>query len=73
MTLKEKILQELENMPDHLLQQVLDYLLFLKSKPLSTESLDHLLTSLLGQSQSTFANPEEADRFIRQERDTWDS
>jgi hypothetical protein len=73
MTLKEQILQELESTPDHILQQVLDYLLFLKSKALSTVDSKDSLTSLVGQSQDTFANSEEADRFIRQERDTWDA
>ena len=30
------------------------------------------LTSLIGSAPGSFASPEEADRFIRQERDAWD-
>lgn len=30
------------------------------------------LTSLIGSAPGSFATPEEADRFIRQERDAWD-
>ncbi|MGB3614757.1 MAG: hypothetical protein WBA10_13270 [Elainellaceae cyanobacterium] len=30
------------------------------------------LTSFIGAASGNFATPEEADRFIRQERDTWD-
>jgi hypothetical protein len=37
----------------------------------STES--ETLTSIIGTAQGSFATPEEADKFIRQERDTWDS
>jgi len=30
------------------------------------------LTSLIGSAPGSFATPEEADQFIRQERDAWD-
>ncbi len=30
------------------------------------------LTSLIGTAPGSFATPEEADQFIRQERDAWD-
>lgn len=30
------------------------------------------LTSLIGSAPGSFATPEEADQFIRQERDEWD-
>ncbi|WP_017302307.1 hypothetical protein [Nodosilinea nodulosa] len=30
------------------------------------------LTSLIGAAPGSFATPEEADQFIRQERDAWD-
>jgi hypothetical protein len=33
---------------------------------------DMPLTSLIGSAPGTFATPEEADQFIRQERDAWD-
>ena len=69
MTLKEQLFQELDNASDNIVAQILKDLRSLKSKTPATDSL----TSLIGQAQGTFANPEEADRFIRQERDTWDS
>jgi hypothetical protein len=69
MTLKEQLFQELDNASDDIVAQILKDLRSLKSKTPATDSL----TSLIGQAQGTFANPEEADRFIRQERDTWDS
>lgn len=31
------------------------------------------LTSIIGTAKGSFATPEEADQFIRQERDAWDS
>lgn len=31
------------------------------------------LTSFIGAAKGSFATPEEADRFIRQERDAWES
>jgi antitoxin component of MazEF toxin-antitoxin module len=31
------------------------------------------LASIIGTAQGSFATPEEADQFIRQERDAWDS
>jgi hypothetical protein len=73
MTLKEQLFQELDNAPDHILEQMLSDLRRLQVKPADTTSSTHSLTSLLGQAQGTFANPGEVDRFIRQERDTWDS
>ena len=69
MTLKEQLFQELDNASDDIVAQMLNDLRILKSKTPVTDSL----TSLIGQAQGTFANPGEADRFIRQERDTWDS
>ena len=69
MTLKEQLFQELDNASDDIVAQMLQDLRILKLKTPATDSL----TSLIGQAQGTFANPEEADRFIRQERDTWDS
>ena len=69
MTLKEQLFQELDNASDDIVVQMLRNLRILKSKTPATNSL----TSLIGQAQGTFTNPEEADRFIRQERDTWDS
>ena len=67
MTLKEKLLQELEQTPDPILEQVFNFLRFLNTNEptLSNNSL----TSLIGQAQGIYKTPEEADRFIRQERD----
>jgi hypothetical protein len=31
------------------------------------------LTSIIGTGKGSFATPEEADRFVREERDAWDS
>ena len=39
MTLKEQLIQELEHTPDHILEQVLNYLIFLKSKAIETDSI----------------------------------
>jgi hypothetical protein len=69
MTLKEQLFQELDSAPDHILEQMLNDLRRLQAQPSDAQPL----TSLLGQAQGTFANPEAVDRFIRQERDTWDS
>jgi hypothetical protein len=71
MTLKEQLFQALDSAPDHILEQMLNDLRRLQSQPSDTTSSTHSLTSLLGQAQGTFANPEAVDRFIRQERDTW--
>lgn len=54
---------------------------FTRSNFASTELLGTLpaatddtpLTSLVGSAPGSFATPEEADRFIREERDAWDS
>jgi hypothetical protein len=73
MTLKEQLFQELDNTPDHILEQILNDLRRLKIKQSDTPNSTNSLTSLLGQAQGTFANPEAVDRFIRQERDKWDS
>jgi hypothetical protein len=73
MTLKEQLFQELDDAPDNILEQMLNDLRRLKVKPSDTTNSTNSLTSLLGQAQGTFPNPEAADRFIRQERDTWDS
>lgn len=40
---------------------------------LQTSADDTPLTSLIGTAPGSFATPEEADQFIRQERDEWDS
>jgi hypothetical protein len=73
MTLKEQLFQALDNAPDHILEQILSDLRRLKVDPSGTTNSTNSLTSLLGQAQGTLPNPEAADRFIRQERDTWDS
>ena len=39
---------------------------------LITDTDNTPLTSLIGSAPGSFASPEEADRFIRQERDAWD-
>jgi hypothetical protein len=70
MTLKEQLFQALDNAPDHILEQMLNDLRRLKVEPSDTGNSTNSLTSLLGQAQGTFPNPEAADRFIRQERDT---
>jgi hypothetical protein len=70
MTLKEQLFQALDSAPDYILEQMLNDLRHLQSQA-DTTSSTHSLTSLLGQAQGTFANPEAVDRFIRQERDTW--
>ena len=41
-------------------------------EPLPTDADDTPLTSLIGSAPGSFASPEEADRFVRQERDAWD-
>jgi hypothetical protein len=71
MTLKEQLFQALDSAPDYILEQMLNDLRRLQSQPSDTTSSTHSLTSLLGQAQGTFPNPEAVDRFIRQERDTW--
>jgi hypothetical protein len=38
-----------------------------------TSATEQNLTQLIGTAKDNFANPEAVDRFIRQERDTWDS
>jgi hypothetical protein len=73
MTLKEQLFQELDNTPDHILEQILNDLRRLKVQLSDTTDSTHSLTSLLGQAQGTFASPDAVDHFIRQERDTWDS
>jgi hypothetical protein len=73
MTLKEQLFQELDNAPDHILEQILNDLRRLTITQSDTPTPTNSLTSLLGQAQGTFANPEAVDRFIRQERDKWDS
>lgn len=45
--------------------------LFQDSSELAKETA-RSLTSLIGSAPGSFATPEEADQFIRQERDTWD-
>ena len=42
-------------------------------EPQPSELPELSLTSLIGTAKGTFATPEEADRFIRQERDSWES
>jgi hypothetical protein len=37
------------------------------------DSSSEPLTSIIGTGKGSFATPEEADRFIREERDAWDS
>lgn len=44
----------------------------LKLELLESSSLDPL-TSIIGTAKGSFATPEEADQFIRQERNAWDS
>ncbi|MFE4108417.1 hypothetical protein [Almyronema epifaneia] len=39
---------------------------------LQTSADDTPLTELIGSAPGSFATPEEADQFIRQERDAWD-
>jgi hypothetical protein len=73
MTLKEQLFQELDNAPEYILEQMLNDLRRLKVKPSDPPNSTHSLSSLLGQAQGSFANPEAVDRFIRQERDTWNS
>ncbi len=38
-----------------------------------SEPLERSLKSLIGTGQGSFATHEEADRFIRRERDSWES
>ena len=71
MKIKEKLLQELEHTPDPILEQVFNFLRFLNTN--EPTSSNNSLTSLIGQAQGIYKTPEEADRFIRQERDSWDS
>ena len=71
MTLKEKLIQELEHTPDPILEQVFNFLRFLNTN--NPTPPPNFLTSLIGQAQGIYKTPEEADRFIRQERDSWDS
>jgi hypothetical protein len=73
MTLKEQLFQELDNVPDHILEQLLNSLRRLKTQPTAESNSNDSLSNLIGQAKGTFATPEEVDRFIRQERDTWDS
>jgi hypothetical protein len=41
--------------------------------PQPLEPLELPLTSLIGTGQGSFSTPEEADQFIRRERDLWES
>ncbi|KPQ32538.1 MAG: hypothetical protein HLUCCA11_21195 [Phormidesmis priestleyi Ana] len=43
---------------------------FLETRQADTD--DTPLTNLIGSAPSSFASPEAADQFIRQERDAWD-
>jgi len=43
------------------------------SLKLLESSTSEPLVSIIGTAQGSFATPEEADQFIRQERDAWDS
>lgn len=38
-----------------------------------SDELGPSLSSLIGAAKGSFATPEEVDRFIRQERDAWES
>ena len=76
MTLKEQLLQELEHTPEPVLEQVFNFLRFLNTtQPITqpTTTSHNSLSSLIGQAQGIYTTPEEADQFIRQERDSWDS
>ena len=44
----------------------------LETETLRADTDDSPLTSLIGSVPGSFATPEEAKRFIRQERDAWD-
>jgi hypothetical protein len=72
-TLKEQLLQELEHTPDPVLEQVFNFLRFLNTNNSTPLPPHNSLTSLIGQAQGIYKIPEEADQFIRQERDSWDS
>jgi hypothetical protein len=41
--------------------------------PQPSDPLKLTLTSLIGTGQGSFSTPEEADQFIRRERDLWES
>lgn len=73
MTLKEKLLQELEHTPDPVLEQVFNFLRFLNTNEPTPTPPNNSLTSLIGQAQGIYKTPEEADQLIRHERDSWDS
>lgn len=62
MNSKEQIVQQLENIPEPLLNEVLDFIQFLKYKHLSQENLE---TALLSESalQKDWLNPEEDEAW----------
>ncbi|RCJ34787.1 hypothetical protein A6770_16650 [Nostoc minutum NIES-26] len=47
-----------------------EVIILLESPPQQSEKS---LTSFIGSTKGSFATPEEVDRFIRQERDAWES
>jgi hypothetical protein len=59
---KEQIVQQIENIPETLLNEVLDFIQFLKYKHLSQENLE---TALLSESalQEDWLNPEEDEAW----------
>lgn len=73
MPLKEQLLQELEHTPHPVLEQVFNFLRFLNRNKPTPAPRPNSLTSLIGQAQGIYKIPEEADQFIRHERDSWDS
>jgi hypothetical protein len=54
-------------------ERQLSYELAQLNLQLQTSADDTPLTDLIGSAPGSFATPEEADQFIRQERDAWDS
>lgn len=62
MNLKEQIIQQLEYIPEPLLNEILEFIQFLKSKHLSQEKLE---TALLSESslQKDWLTPEEDEAW----------
>ena len=58
--------------PDDLVKLIQQTTEILEQKQLSTEKPVTNYAAFFGAGKGVFATPEEADRFIRQERDRWD-
>lgn len=63
MTLKEQLLQEIEQAPDHLVSQLLDFLLFIKERHIEEEIIEeeqaNIIASLKDYQEGNYLTLEE--------------